>query len=94
MKAISTHLNRFMYLSLSRARGVAFSFLLCVCVCSQVGLGDIVSLTKPWKKLNTEDLLGGDSAALAFAVKVSTAVLWYCSLRCLCLLLSSSCLVC
>lgn len=50
-------------------------FVSCVCVRTwrgQIGLGDIVSLTKPWKKLNVGDLLGGDSAALDFAVKVGS----------------------
>ena len=37
-----------------------------------MGLGDIVSLAKPWKKLNAEDLLEGDQAALSSAVKVRT----------------------
>lgn len=45
-------------------------FFFCVYVCAQIGLGDIVSLAKTWKKLNAEDLLGGDTAALASAVKV------------------------
>ena len=37
----------------------------------QVELGNITSLAKTWKKLSAEDLLGGDEAALASAVKVS-----------------------
>lgn len=54
-----------------------------LCFCSffsfalrcQVGLGDIVSLAKTWKKLSAEDLLAGDQAALASAVKVGWLVI-------------------
>lgn len=36
-----------------------------------MGLGDIVSLAKHYgKKLSAEDVLGGDTAALASAIKV------------------------
>lgn len=45
---------------------------------AQVGLGDIVSLAKPWKKLNAEDLLGGDTAALASAVEVLRSMYMRC----------------
>ncbi|CAM9232038.1 unnamed protein product [Sphacelaria rigidula] len=36
----------------------------------EVGLGDVICLSKSWKKMNAEHLLGGDQAELASAVKL------------------------
>lgn len=44
---------------------------------SQVDLGDIVSLCKQTKKMNAQEVLAGDQAELASAVKVGFCQLWW-----------------